>query len=26
MARYLEFYNSQRPHQAHNRATPDEAY
>lgn len=26
IARYLEFYNSQRPHQAHNRATPDEAY
>lgn len=26
IAQYLEFYNSQRPHQAHNQATPDEAY
>ena len=26
IAQYLEFYNSKRPHQAHNQATPDEAY
>ena len=26
IAQYLQFYNSQRPHQAHSQATPDEAY
>ena len=26
IAQYLEFYNSERPHQAHSQATPDEAY
>lgn len=26
IAKYLQFYNSQRPHQAHGQATPDEAY
>ena len=26
IAQYLQFYNSDRPHQAHNQATPDEAY
>ena len=26
IAEYLKFYNSARPHQAHNQATPDEAY
>ena len=26
IAQYLQFYNSQRPHQAHDQATPDEAY
>ena len=26
VAQYLQFYNAQCPHQAHNQATPDEAY
>ena len=26
IAQYLQFYNSERPHQAHSQATPDEAY
>ena len=26
IGQYLQFYNSQRPHQAHGLATPDEAY
>lgn len=26
IAQYMTFYNSQRPHLAHNRTTPDEAY
>ena len=26
IAQYLQFYNAQRPHQAHGQATPDEAY
>ena len=26
ITQYLQFYNSQRPHQAHNQATPDEVY
>lgn len=26
IAQYLQFYNSQHPHQAHSQATPDEAY
>ena len=26
IAKYVQFYNSNRPHQAHNQATPDEAY
>jgi putative transposase len=26
ITQYLQFYNSQRPHQAHSQATPDEAY
>jgi putative transposase len=26
IAQYLQFYNSERPHQAHSQAAPDEAY
>ena len=26
IGQYLEFYNSQRPHQTHHQGTPDEAY
>ena len=26
ITQYLQFYNAQRPHQAHGQATPDEAY
>ncbi|UUC96342.1 MULTISPECIES: transposase [Comamonas] len=26
IAQYLQFYNAERPHQAHGQATPDEAY